>query len=137
MTFVLHICIHDICIYLYVNRILLQSHDPACNKIWQLLCNISRAEFQKVYDALGVVVKEVGESFYNPFIPANIDKLREVNFNSFSFFICIFFNVYIYTFTYLYVFTFMYLSTQYFILPTCVECIHIFINPPMYTPRKL
>lgn len=29
-----------------------------------------------MYDALGVVVEEVGESFYNPFIPATIENLK-------------------------------------------------------------
>ena len=30
-----------------------------------------------MYDALGVVVEEVGESFYNPFIPSTINRLQE------------------------------------------------------------
>ena len=30
-----------------------------------------------MYDALGVVVEEVGESFYNPFIPSTIEKLQD------------------------------------------------------------
>ena len=47
-----------------LNVVKLQSFDPACIAIWTLLCNISRAEFQKVYDLLGVSLTEVGESFY-------------------------------------------------------------------------
>ena len=32
----------------------------------------------QVYDRLGVVLKEVGESFYNPYIPTSIEKLNQV-----------------------------------------------------------
>lgn len=56
----------------------LQSGDEGCRKIWQLLCDISRQEFQKVYDALGVVLHEFGESFYNPMIPDVINELTNV-----------------------------------------------------------
>ena len=31
----------------------------------------------QVYDALDVTLEEVGESFYNPFIPPVIEKLKE------------------------------------------------------------
>jgi arginyl-tRNA synthetase len=57
----------------------LQSGDPGCRQIWQLLCEISRKEFQRVYDALDVKLTEVGESYYNPMIPAAIDRLRAVS----------------------------------------------------------
>lgn len=53
----------------------LQSGDPACREVWALLCDISRKEFQKVYDRLGVTLEEHGESFYNEMIPSTIDKL--------------------------------------------------------------
>lgn len=62
-----------------LNVVRLQGGDPDCRAVWTLLCDISRAEFQKVYDALGVVVEEVGESFYNPFIPATIKRLQDVS----------------------------------------------------------
>ena len=60
-----------------LNVVKLQSFDPACIAIWTLLCNISRAEFQKVYDLLGVSLTEVGESFYNPAIPKVIGELQQ------------------------------------------------------------
>lgn len=60
------------------NVVKLQAHDPACTAIWQLLCTISRAEFQKVYDALDIKLTEVGESFYNPLIPGTIQELEEL-----------------------------------------------------------
>lgn len=46
-------------------------------KVWTLLCDISRKEFQKVYDRLGVTLEEHGESFYNDMIPSTIDMLAE------------------------------------------------------------
>lgn len=53
----------------------LQSGDRACTEVWTLLCDISRKEFQKVYDRLGVTLEEYGESFYNDRIPGAIDAL--------------------------------------------------------------
>lgn len=53
----------------------LQSGDPGCKEVWTLLCDISRKEFQKVYDRLGVSLDEHGESFYNEMIPPAIDDL--------------------------------------------------------------
>ncbi|KAF1783563.1 Rossmann-like alpha/beta/alpha sandwich fold [Phytophthora cactorum] len=56
--------------------VLLQSGDENSRKVWETLCEISRREFQKVYDRLGVSLNEMGESFYNPIIPDVLDKLR-------------------------------------------------------------
>ncbi len=56
---------------------LLQGGDPECTKMWKLLCDISRREFDKVYAMLGVVSEERGESFYNSRIPGCIAKLKE------------------------------------------------------------
>lgn len=56
----------------------LQSGDPACRAVWNLLCDISRREFQRVYDALGVELEEVGESFYNPMIAPTLEILTKV-----------------------------------------------------------
>lgn len=53
----------------------LQSGDPGCKEVWTLLCDISRKEFQKVYDRLGVKLEEHGESFYNDMISSTIDAL--------------------------------------------------------------
>lgn len=48
-------------------------HHPRA--IWKLLCDISRLEFQKVYDRLGVRLEEYGESYYNEMIPGAIEAL--------------------------------------------------------------
>ncbi|CAH0476383.1 unnamed protein product [Peronospora belbahrii] len=54
----------------------LQSGDEKSRKVWTTLCDISRREFQKVYDRLCVSLNEMGESFYNPIIPGVLDQLR-------------------------------------------------------------
>ena len=55
----------------------LQSGDPLSLKAWGLLCDQSRREFQKIYDRLDIRLSERGESFYNPFLPAVIDGLKQ------------------------------------------------------------
>jgi len=57
-----------------LNVVDLQAHDPECIQIWQLLCDISRKEFDKVYGRLDITVKECGESFYNDKIPPVIEE---------------------------------------------------------------
>lgn len=57
--------------------VLLQSGDPHSRHVWQTLCEISRKEYQKVYDRLHVNLTEMGESYYNPYIPSVIDQLEK------------------------------------------------------------
>eukprot|EP00591_Stephanopyxis_turris_P003072 CAMPEP_0195507194 /NCGR_PEP_ID=MMETSP0794_2-20130614/696_1 /TAXON_ID=515487 /ORGANISM="Stephanopyxis turris, Strain CCMP 815" /LENGTH=846 /DNA_ID=CAMNT_0040633797 /DNA_START=174 /DNA_END=2714 /DNA_ORIENTATION=+ len=52
-----------------LNVVKLQSGDVECHSIWNILCDISRREFKKVYDRLDVSIDEYGESFYNSRIP--------------------------------------------------------------------
>lgn len=56
------------------NVVKLQSGDEECLKIWKMLCDVSRLEFQKVYNRLDVDVTEKGESFYNEKIPPVIEE---------------------------------------------------------------
>ncbi|KAF5913214.1 hypothetical protein HPG69_016829 [Diceros bicornis minor] len=44
--------------------VLLQSKNPDIIKAWKLICDVSRQEFNKIYDALDVSLIERGESFY-------------------------------------------------------------------------
>lgn len=60
-----------------LNVVKLQSGDEECLKIWKILCDVSRKEFQKVYDRLDVTVFECGESFYNEKIPPVIEEFNE------------------------------------------------------------
>lgn len=59
-----------------MNVVRLQAGDAHCRAIWTLLCDISRAEFQNVYNILQVELEEVGESFYNGMIPGIIKELE-------------------------------------------------------------
>ncbi|HIK33825.1 MAG TPA: arginine--tRNA ligase [Oscillatoriales cyanobacterium M59_W2019_021] len=43
----------------------LQAGDETARRAWQLLCDQSRREFQKIYDLLDIRLTERGESFYN------------------------------------------------------------------------
>lgn len=61
------------------NVVNLQSGDESCTKIWNLLCDISRKEFENVYSLLNVRLNEFGESFYNPMIPLAIEELKKVS----------------------------------------------------------
>lgn len=44
---------------------------------WKNICDVSRREFQQIYDRLGVRVDERGESFYNPLIPQVLQILQD------------------------------------------------------------
>lgn len=54
----------------------LQSGDPEALKAWEIICGISRAAYQDIYDLLGVRLIERGESFYNPQLPAVVADLE-------------------------------------------------------------
>ena len=60
------------------NVVLLQSGDPKVTAAWNYLCDLSRQEFQKIYDRLDIKIKEMGESFYNPFIPSAVKMLEDM-----------------------------------------------------------
>ncbi|KAF3956865.1 hypothetical protein CMV_018057, partial [Castanea mollissima] len=46
---------------------------------WTQICEISRNEFNRVYQRLGVQLEEKGESLYNPYIPNILNKLTSIN----------------------------------------------------------
>ncbi|MGD1854136.1 MAG: arginine--tRNA ligase [Leptolyngbyaceae cyanobacterium] len=56
----------------------LQSGDASARKAWQLLCEQSRKEFQKIYDRLDITIQERGESFYNPFLEDVAQDLKSL-----------------------------------------------------------
>ncbi|OKH18615.1 arginine--tRNA ligase [[Limnothrix rosea] IAM M-220] len=56
----------------------LQSGDEESRQAWQLLCDQSRREFQKIYDTLDIKITERGESFYNPYLADVVKDLDEV-----------------------------------------------------------
>jgi arginyl-tRNA synthetase len=55
----------------------LEAGDEEARRYWRWFVEVSRAEFQKVYDLLGVSFEHtLGESFYEPYIDATIAELR-------------------------------------------------------------
>lgn len=46
----------------------LQAGEAEARQAWQLLCEQSRNEFQKIYERLDITITERGESFYNPLL---------------------------------------------------------------------
>jgi len=63
----------------YQSVVKLQAHDPDHIKAWKLICDVSRKEFQKVYDRLDVKIEERGESFYQDRMKAVVDQLTAKN----------------------------------------------------------
>ena len=57
----------------------LQSGDPASLSAWRTICDVSRVEFQKIYDLLSIEVQERGESFYNPYLPEVVLDFKKSN----------------------------------------------------------
>lgn len=55
----------------------LQNMDPDYIKGWQLICDVSRKEFKKVYDRLDVTLIERGESFYQKRMEKLVEELEE------------------------------------------------------------
>ncbi len=53
----------------------LQSGNPTSLLFWEKICEISRKEYQAIYDLLEVNLLERGESFYNPMLPDILKRL--------------------------------------------------------------
>ncbi|VWU52269.1 arginine--tRNA ligase, putative [Hepatocystis sp. ex Piliocolobus tephrosceles] len=60
-------------------RMKLQNNDEDCVFIWKELNNASKKEFDKLYKILNIKLDYMGESFYEPRIPAAINMLKEKN----------------------------------------------------------
>ena len=59
------------------NVVKLQGGDENCRAAWKMLCDVSRQEFQKLYNRMDIKIDEVGESFYNPFLSPMVNELKE------------------------------------------------------------
>lgn len=56
----------------------LQSGDPDVTTAWKLICDVSRKEFARIYERLGIVgLVERGESFYQPYMTQIVQYLTE------------------------------------------------------------
>lgn len=58
----------------------LQSGNPETLKIWEIICEISRNSYQKIYDILDIDLIERGESFYNPYLKGVVSELEQKQF---------------------------------------------------------
>lgn len=58
----------------------LQSGNEDTLRAWKLICNLSRIEFQQIYDRLNVKLTERGESFYNPYLEDTVSDLKSRGF---------------------------------------------------------
>ena len=59
----------------YEAVVALQSHQPNVYNAWKKICDISRIEFQAIYDRLGISITERGESFYHSLMPSLVEEL--------------------------------------------------------------
>ncbi|XP_053948877.1 probable arginine--tRNA ligase, cytoplasmic [Anastrepha ludens] len=59
--------------------VLLQNGDPNSIKAWTQICDVSRQEFQKIYDRLDITLKPLGESFYQSRMKEVIKLLESKN----------------------------------------------------------
>ncbi|XP_065366063.1 probable arginine--tRNA ligase, cytoplasmic [Calliphora vicina] len=67
------------------NRVVqLQSGEPNSTKAWKLICDVSRREFQKIYDRLDVHLTEKGESFYQSRMVEVVKYLKSKNLLEFD-----------------------------------------------------
>ncbi|XP_038222253.1 arginine--tRNA ligase, cytoplasmic [Zerene cesonia] len=55
----------------------LQSGNPDFIAAWKLICEVSRKEFQKVYDRLNIRIIDRGESFYQSRMVTIVKELKE------------------------------------------------------------
>lgn len=58
---------------------LLQSKDPTILNAWFYIKNISKTAYDQIYSRLNIQLTEMGESFYEPYIPELIAELRHNN----------------------------------------------------------
>lgn len=61
----------------YACVVQLQSHQPDYIAAWKLICEVSRQEFQKIYDRLDIKIKDRGESFYQDRMDGVVKELKE------------------------------------------------------------
>lgn len=53
----------------------LQAKKPHIYPFWEVICEVSRRDYQQIYDLLGVSLQEMGESFYNDLLEPMVKEL--------------------------------------------------------------
>ncbi|CAF0920745.1 unnamed protein product [Didymodactylos carnosus] len=61
----------------YQNVVKLQSYDPDIIHAWQLICEVSRRDFEYIYRELDIRIIDRGESFYQPMMEIVVDELEQ------------------------------------------------------------
>ena len=61
----------------YERVVQLQAGDAKTRKGWTLICDVSRAEFMKIYQRLEVTLTERGESFYQSQMGCVVEDLKK------------------------------------------------------------
>uniref|UniRef100_A0A0R3RHW4 Probable arginine--tRNA ligase, cytoplasmic n=1 Tax=Elaeophora elaphi TaxID=1147741 RepID=A0A0R3RHW4_9BILA len=56
----------------------LQSFDPDFVKAWQIICDVSRKDFNQIYDRLDINIVERGESFYQKYMIDLVEELEQL-----------------------------------------------------------
>lgn len=56
----------------------LQSFDPDFLKAWQMICDVSRKDFNQIYDRLDITLIERGESFYQKHMIELVEELDKL-----------------------------------------------------------
>ncbi|KAK9710834.1 tRNA synthetases class I (R) [Popillia japonica] len=64
----------------YACVVKLQAFEPDYYKAWQLICDVSRKEFQKIYDRMDIKITERGESFYQDRMDKIVKELEDNGF---------------------------------------------------------
>ena len=57
----------------------LQAKESESMRAWNIICDISRQAFERIYNLLDVKIVERGESFYDPFLPFCIESAEKKN----------------------------------------------------------
>lgn len=60
----------------YNNVVLLQAGQSDIVNAWNYVKKISKKSYDECYDRLGIVINDVGESFYQKYIPETIEELK-------------------------------------------------------------
>jgi arginyl-tRNA synthetase len=56
----------------------LESGDQEAREIWQVCVSVSKKEFQRIYDILGIKIdNSFGESFYSEMIPGVVEEMKK------------------------------------------------------------
>jgi len=61
----------------YQRVVELQGGNKDVHQAWQMICDVSRNEFQKLYDRLDITLQERGESFYNNLMPKLVEEMKK------------------------------------------------------------